>query len=210
MEKQPHQEYRDELADKLKEIRNSDEENPEIVKAKAQGYLDAKKETEEYTEAEINHKLENQSREKNEEIAKMVCDEINDFVIQGKKEENHWKNFLDTIVEYGAEIKNEGENGSTLSILFKGFNDENIENLFRDKSGYRSWVYYLDKIESLKSIKSVKIMSGNPRNPNTIHTFDGANPVGRVSGTRNSGAYILRSYPGGEWLLCHEKKGKLS
>jgi len=48
MEKQPHQEYRDELADKLKEIRNSDPENPEVAKAKAIGYLDAKQETEEY------------------------------------------------------------------------------------------------------------------------------------------------------------------
>jgi acyl-coenzyme A thioesterase PaaI-like protein len=57
MEKLPHQEYRDELADKLKEIRNSDTENSEIVKAKAQGFLDAKKETPEYIynkEAHIN------------------------------------------------------------------------------------------------------------------------------------------------------------
>jgi hypothetical protein len=55
MEKQPHQEYRDELADKLKEIRNSDAENPEIAKAKAQGYLDAKQETEEYKTAKESH-----------------------------------------------------------------------------------------------------------------------------------------------------------
>lgn len=48
MEKLPHEEYRDELADKLKDIRNSDPENPEIAKAKAEGYLEAKKETEEY------------------------------------------------------------------------------------------------------------------------------------------------------------------
>lgn len=44
MEKQPHQEYRDDLADKLKEIRNSDPENPKFAKGKARGYLDAKKE----------------------------------------------------------------------------------------------------------------------------------------------------------------------
>ena len=55
MEKQPHQEYRDELANKLKDIRNSDPENPEIAKAKAQGYLDAKRETEEYTESKDKH-----------------------------------------------------------------------------------------------------------------------------------------------------------
>ncbi len=51
MEKQPHQEYRDDLADKLKKIRNSDQKNPEIAKSKAQGYLAAKQETEEYQEA---------------------------------------------------------------------------------------------------------------------------------------------------------------
>ena len=51
MEKQPHKEYRDELANKLKEIRNSGSENPEIDKAKAQGYLDAKKDTQEYKKA---------------------------------------------------------------------------------------------------------------------------------------------------------------
>jgi len=51
MEKQPHQQYRDELAGKLRDIRNSDEK-PEIAKAKAQGYLAAKKETNEYNQAE--------------------------------------------------------------------------------------------------------------------------------------------------------------
>lgn len=44
MEKLPHQEYRDDLADKLKEIRNSDPENPELAKAKAEGYLQGRKE----------------------------------------------------------------------------------------------------------------------------------------------------------------------
>ena len=46
MEKKPRelQEYRDELADKLKEIRNQDEENPELAKAEARGYLSAVKE----------------------------------------------------------------------------------------------------------------------------------------------------------------------
>lgn len=51
MEKYPQQEYRDELADKLKEIRNSDPENPQVAKAKAVGYLEAKKETGEYEES---------------------------------------------------------------------------------------------------------------------------------------------------------------
>lgn len=48
MEKQPHEEYRDDLAEKLKEIRNSDIENPEITKAKAQGYLEHAQSTNEY------------------------------------------------------------------------------------------------------------------------------------------------------------------
>ncbi len=66
MEKQLHQEYRDELANKLKEIRNSEPENPESAKAKAQGYLDAKKETRDYQEVEKSHKeniLENSPAE---------------------------------------------------------------------------------------------------------------------------------------------------
>lgn len=48
MEKLPHQEYRDDLADKLKEIRNSDPENPELAKAKAQGYLQGRKDDKGY------------------------------------------------------------------------------------------------------------------------------------------------------------------
>ena len=41
MEKQPHQEYRDELAHKLKDIRNSDLENPREA---AQKHLSEQKE----------------------------------------------------------------------------------------------------------------------------------------------------------------------
>ncbi len=44
--------YRKELADKLRGMRNSDPENSEIARAKAQGHLDAKKENEDYKEAE--------------------------------------------------------------------------------------------------------------------------------------------------------------
>ena len=58
MEKQPHQEYRDDLAEKLKEIRNSDPENPEIAKAEARGYLDAKQETEKYISEKDKHQAE--------------------------------------------------------------------------------------------------------------------------------------------------------
>jgi phenylalanyl-tRNA synthetase beta subunit len=57
MEKLPYQEYRDDLASKLREIRNSDKENPEVAKAKAQGYLIAIKETqsEKYDDAKNKH-----------------------------------------------------------------------------------------------------------------------------------------------------------
>jgi len=48
MEKLPHQEYRDDLATKLREIRNSDPEEPKLAKAKAEGFIDAKRETSEY------------------------------------------------------------------------------------------------------------------------------------------------------------------
>ena len=58
MEKQSHQEYRDELAEKLKEIRNSDPKNPEAARTKAQGYLDAKKETEKYILEKDKHQTE--------------------------------------------------------------------------------------------------------------------------------------------------------
>lgn len=88
MEKQPHQEYRDDLANKLKEIRNSDLENSEIAKAKAEGYLDSEKNKEEYVEArKFHHKyvesyvLENASAEKRvdkvlEEIKKRYKDTL--------------------------------------------------------------------------------------------------------------------------------------
>lgn len=55
MEKQPFQKFRDDLADKLNGGRNSDEENPELARAKTQGYLEAKKETEEYQSTKKRH-----------------------------------------------------------------------------------------------------------------------------------------------------------
>jgi hypothetical protein len=75
MEKQPHQEYRDELADKLKEIRNSDPENPEFAKAKAEGYLDAKKETREYEESR-DRKLDSFLKRESKEALKKFIEEI--------------------------------------------------------------------------------------------------------------------------------------
>lgn len=58
MEKFDHQEYRDELAHKLKDIRNSDSENVAKTHAKAEGFLESQQETDEYKKAEIKHREE--------------------------------------------------------------------------------------------------------------------------------------------------------
>lgn len=73
-------EYRDDLANKLREIRNSDEENPELAKAKAEGYLEAKKESNEYVEAKkdkqemasFKHSLENKEKMTAEDVLTAV------------------------------------------------------------------------------------------------------------------------------------------
>jgi hypothetical protein len=57
MEKVGQEEYRDNLAEKLREIRNSNPDAPEISQAEARGYLMAREETEEYKEAEKIHRL---------------------------------------------------------------------------------------------------------------------------------------------------------
>ncbi|MBU3668930.1 MAG: hypothetical protein FGM57_03100 [Candidatus Taylorbacteria bacterium] len=57
MEKPHQEEYRDEIADRLREIRSSDSENPELAQAKAQGYLMAIQETEKYQKEEEYHRL---------------------------------------------------------------------------------------------------------------------------------------------------------
>jgi len=67
MEKLPHQEFRDDLADKLREIRNSDEENADEAKAKAAGYLMAKQETGEYKDSHKEHAVLNTRKNKLEE-----------------------------------------------------------------------------------------------------------------------------------------------
>ena len=69
MEKQPHQEYRDELADKLREIRNSD---PENGREQAQDYLSEQKETLEYSEALQLHKNDVEEISKKKDIDKKI------------------------------------------------------------------------------------------------------------------------------------------
>jgi len=58
MSKEKFEEYRDELAEKLKEKRSSDSENPGKAHAKAQGHLEAKKEAPQYKEAKNSHIIE--------------------------------------------------------------------------------------------------------------------------------------------------------
>ena len=60
--------FRNELADKLKEIRKSDPENPEFVKGKAQGYLDAKKETAEYKKEKEKFLIYKQELKEDQEV----------------------------------------------------------------------------------------------------------------------------------------------
>ncbi len=61
------QTYRDELSDKLQEIRQSDPENPEKARAKAQGYLEAQQETEEYQGARKKHLKDIEKKRNNKE-----------------------------------------------------------------------------------------------------------------------------------------------
>jgi hypothetical protein len=63
-------EYRDSLAEKLKEIRNSDPENTEKAHTKAEGYLDATQETTEYKLAKYEKLLEDISSDFKENAAK--------------------------------------------------------------------------------------------------------------------------------------------
>lgn len=75
MEKLPHQEYRDELAGKLKEIRNSDTENPEVAKAKAEGYLEAMREhSSDYKDAESKHNYERMTSERKHYLERITED----------------------------------------------------------------------------------------------------------------------------------------
>lgn len=66
MPKSPEfQVYRDKLSDKLQEIRQSDPENPEKARAKAQRYLESKQETKKYQKAREEH-LEDIEKKKDE------------------------------------------------------------------------------------------------------------------------------------------------
>ena len=88
IKKEPQQ-YRDELADKLKEIRNSDPENLEIAKAKAEGYLEASKQSDEYKEAEKDQRrhagLNRDLGKQNKELDDLKNDPVIGFIFKERK-----------------------------------------------------------------------------------------------------------------------------
>jgi hypothetical protein len=83
-------EYRDELAEKIKDIRSADPENPENSRVKAQGYLDAKKESQEYQKADEIHQRDRFVDEEHKEVTdkefKAVVTKINNRQAQIRKD----------------------------------------------------------------------------------------------------------------------------
>jgi hypothetical protein len=105
MEKQPHQEYRDDLANKLKEIRNSDQENSEVAKVRAEGYLEAKSETSEYRDAQEKHKEEIFTEHAPAEVrAEMLWDKI-DHNSFSKEDLVEALRSIDKLYEYGQIVE---------------------------------------------------------------------------------------------------------
>ena len=101
MEKLPHQEYRDDLAKKLKEIRDagpeSEDPKSEITRAKAEGYLEAKKEGDYYKHYEkikiekherklLKEKGSELERAHNKEIQKSIKDYLTPFLEKKSKD----------------------------------------------------------------------------------------------------------------------------
>lgn len=127
MEKLPHQEYRDELANKLKEIRNSNPENSEITKAEAQGYLKAKKETAEYQENKDIHK---------DDVSERVnlSDNLFDLKIDNLIKEKYFKSDIRTV---SLRARKE---------WFKKFPDDKESDIQYDSPTYQN-LYYQAKMD---------------------------------------------------------------
>lgn len=107
MENFDSKEYRDGLAEKLKDIRNSSIGDSKTAKAKAQGYLDAKQETKEYKWASLHH----------------LQPEKAEILIKGK--------FLGTI-ENDPEIRNFKEMKQALlndGVKLSAFNEKILETM---------------------------------------------------------------------------------
>jgi len=86
MEKQPHQEYRNNLAKELKDIRSSESESSQ---EDAQKHLEEQKETEEYEKAQENHRSEEK--------------QTDDFSLEEGESKSDYEKVLEVFKEGGAE-----------------------------------------------------------------------------------------------------------
>jgi hypothetical protein len=159
MENFDHQEYRDELAGKLKGIRNSDPENVEKAHAKAGGYLDAEKEKTEYEKAEELHRkeaIENMpfnmaTFEQYVDIKKFTVDELVELISSGyDRNKQQSKEELKNIVQDAlVAIEHIKENGLILrsSELKFHINTASIRFIYLSESNG----YYHNNYKSGKS-----------------------------------------------------------
>lgn len=136
--------YRDELADKLKEIRNSDPENPEIAKAKAGGYLEASKQSEEHKRAEEDYRT---SMEHQREIEKRKQE-----LIQGLEEQNEKLNNLknDPVIGFifeGREIGIVNPKYGTGNVVRYGEKDHYIDGYYKISTKSKGWNGYSEEID---------------------------------------------------------------
>lgn len=107
MPKEKFKEYRDELAGKLKEIRSSDEENPEKTHAKAQGYLEAEQNSAQYKAA----KLSDAERKKHQQISReklKELTELNEHAVEWLKEVSNDPESVDSFIEAAKEVAQSG------------------------------------------------------------------------------------------------------
>jgi len=124
--------YRDELAEKLKEIRNSDEENPEVARAKAKGYLDAKKETPEYEEEKEAHTEEIQAKSYEHFLSLLETKEgcINCLTsdVKNKKLAKEFFTHLSELQDIGFFVSIGRKSGSFVDMIKKTLSDCESEN----------------------------------------------------------------------------------
>ena len=122
--------HRDELAHKLREIRNSDSENPELSKAKAAGYLDAKQETKEYQDAKNFHEKETERL--------IVKKQWKEWLLGSPKEgieKEEWKKIIQELEDATKEMSDRG-------LVFG-------QNKLPESSGYAEGAFY-------KKVKSIE------------------------------------------------------
>ncbi|MEI7463188.1 MAG: hypothetical protein WCK03_02205 [Candidatus Taylorbacteria bacterium] len=193
MEKLPHEEYRDNLAEKLKEIRNSEENPSDISRAKAQGYLDAKKETKDYEESKRSHKNDLTPKEKEQEqilikkeeeiainkfmeglevgemrldVAREKIEELNKSLRQGEKQ---WRPAYKE--EWLAVLKP--------FVLAKenGLDEEHLNEILkqiRQKYNLKSGIYWTGNLTGTAGLSGVGYMFHSVRGARSIDMTNGA------------------------------------